>query len=207
MKLFNALLRRLKKSPKCKADRNDSKGDDSSRTNDSSGAIVSTAVSVKRYRTSNQPRLRVDSKKCAMAKELLQLWNKHDLEGSSKLLSDDFLVVFSDYDLTWKDFSHEVQNLFESFPDFHFDYRMIEERDDVVIVHDLISSGHHTCKPYAFGPCDPIEASGRLVKNDPETVVCFFDKDGKCCKHEVIASGEMTGPAGIYTQLGGFPLM
>ncbi|CAB9529408.1 expressed unknown protein [Seminavis robusta] len=140
----------------------------------------------------------------------VQEWNNHDFESAKKLVSTDFVVVFvaaDNMELEYQDFAAEVNKIFDAFPDFAFKYESIEEQaDGAVVLRNLIPHGHHTAKPYAFGPCPPIEPSGQYVENSPETLYFHFN-DSKISKQVVHAQGEMTGPPGIYTQLGGFPAL
>ncbi|CAB9522499.1 unknown protein [Seminavis robusta] len=148
--------------------------------------------------------------KIELVEAFIQKWSEHDMGGAHAMVTDDFVIVFASADnmeLEYQDYVAETTKVFEAFPDFNFRYESLTEgRDGVVLWKNVVPNGHHTAKPYAFGPCDPIEPTGKYVENSPETGTFYF-KDGKIAKMMVVAHGEMTGPAGIYTQLGGFPLM
>ena len=175
-------------------------------------------ASIARLKGLNPPTQEADqatlATRVAMVREIMIRINNQDLEGAGQLLTDDCQLEFSDdkknldMDMAWPHWVAEQEKIFASFPDFKFDYEKLEHRSGAVVVRKVTCSGTHTGEPYGFGPCDPIEATGVKVKNDPEEL-CFFFREGeeKFCRITVYARGEMSGPAGIYTQLGGFPLM
>lgn len=134
--------------------------------------------------------------------------NEHDLEGCKKLVTDDYVISFDGVESNWKDHSFEVQQIALSFPDFQFPYESIEVMADgrMIVMHNMLPSGTHTGKPYAFSNHPPIEATGISVQNDPEQLRFFF-RDGKICREEVYNDGKLSGPAGIYAQIGGNPKM
>eukprot|EP00934_Nitzschia_sp_Nitz4_P000899 Nitzschia sp. Nitz4//scaffold345_size17508//16580//17173//NITZ4_008826-RA/size17508-processed-gene-0.14-mRNA-1//-1//CDS//3329548637//899//frame0 len=144
--------------------------------------------------------------------KLVMLWieklNKHSTEGFRDLVTDDYIVQFAEQEMNIDSFLEECQGVWDAFPDFAYNGKSIEMRDDgVVVAHRFVAKGTHTGKAYGFGPYDPIAPNGAAVENDPETSYFFF-KQGKICKQVVsYIDGDMTGPAGLYTQLGGFPLL
>ncbi|CAB9520644.1 expressed unknown protein [Seminavis robusta] len=143
----------------------------------------------------------------------VQKLNDHDMDGARELVADGCRCIFTKADnmeLGFNEMAAEVANMFDAFPDFNFRYdSSIDERrsDGVVIWSDFVPNGHHTGKPYGFGPCPAIEASGKYVENSPETLYFHVNEQGKICKLVAECEGEMAGPPGIYTQIGGFPLM
>lgn len=143
------------------------------------------------------------------AKAFIQTWINHDMEAGRAFVANGYRIQFRDHEFEFEDFVREFNQIFEAMPDFEFKYKYMVYNfiDNTVILHHMESSGTHTAKPYAFGPCDAIEPKGTHVQNSPETMTLHFDQDGKICKQVVQAHGEMTGPPGIYTQLGGFPLL
>ncbi|CAB9512741.1 expressed unknown protein [Seminavis robusta] len=150
-----------------------------------------------------------ESWKIDAVKAFVEKWNQHDMEGARSMVTQDMVTVFASADnmeLEYQDYAAEVNKLFEAFPDFSFKHELVEEHfDGKIVLHKMITSGHHTAKPYAFGPCPPIEATGKYVENS-ETIHFYF-RGTKIIKQVVHADGEMTGPPGIYTQLGGFPAL
>lgn len=143
-----------------------------------------------------------------LCEEYIRQFNKHDVEGVRAFFRDDFRFVFSDHELTWNDFAGEAPKAFAAFPDLNLEHSHMEEREDgAIILRNLIASGTHTGEPYGFGPCDVIPTTGKYVKNDPEEIAIVFDEHNKMSRHEIVAKGEMTGFAGFYVQIGGFPLL
>ena len=146
-------------------------------------------------------------KNFAAVKEFMRFQNEHDLDGAKNQVTDDCVVTFpGGVEMNWKEYTVEFQKLVLSLPDFKFAYQSIEVMADgrMIVVHSMVPSGTHTGKPYAFGNCPPIEATGVSVENDPDQLRFFF-RDGKICRQEVHNDGKLTGPAGIYAQLGGIP--
>lgn len=143
-----------------------------------------------------------------LAKAFLQTWMDQDMEAGRRFVTEDYRIQYRDFEMEFDDYAREMECVFEAMPDFSFQYRAIVYNclNDTVVLQRVRGSGHHTAKPYAFGPCEPIEPKGTYVENCPETITYHF-RHGKICKQVVYAHGEMSGPPGIYTQLGGFPLM
>ncbi|CAB9505442.1 expressed unknown protein [Seminavis robusta] len=135
------------------------------------------------------------------------LFNSHDLEGCAEFLTNDCEVVLEDdCELPWHEMKIEFEGLFQSFPDIRFPYQKLEVKDNgMIIIQEMVASGTHTGKPFACFACESIQASGKSVQNDPESITFHF-RDDKICK--IVGKGEgAIGPAGIYTQIGGFPLV
>ena len=174
----------------------DKKGGGTERPNGSKGASISTTDPA-------------EDERMIAAKSFINCWNDHDMEACRQFVTVDFVTKFDEFEAEFDDYAREAQNVFDAMPDFNFRSKpgcMTLRDDGVVVVENLIPNGHHTGKPYAFGPCEPIEAKGTYVENAPETLYFHF-RNGKIYKQIVVAHGEMTGPPGIYTQLGGFPLL
>lgn len=155
------------------------------------------------------------AKHISVIDECFRCINAHDMKTARQLQTDDVVWVFRDvhgnlvHQMSWDEFEAEMAKLFGAFPDFCFTWKEIIQdpsSEDVMKLLHVVASGTHTGGAFAFGPCEPIQASGKCFQNDPEDVTFTF-RDGKLCKHEIRARGEMTGPAGIYSQLGGFPLL
>jgi len=101
----------------------------------------------------------------------------------------------------------ELKQIWASFPDLHFETTTTADTGAVVTV-DLQVSGTHSGVAYGFGPYDPIPTTGKKVKNDSEYLT--FHVDTSCNKSTQLVggtNGEMVGPQGFYTQIGGFPLL
>ena len=154
-------------------------------------------------------------RRLAMVEEFIRLCNAGDWQGSgATTFETDAELYFTDQHknvdvrIPWRMWVEENYKVAASFPDFHFTCHEWVTTDCGVIVVHAQASGTHTGAPYACGPCEPIDAAGSKVCNDPEEF-CFFFREGqeKCCRMVVCAKGEMTGPPGLYTQIGGFPAL
>ena len=156
------------------------------------------------------PEAAFEDERLTVAKAYLQSKNNRDMEASRKLLTSDFVTQFKEFEAELEDYARESQNLYDAFPDFNVkhtvDNPITLREDGVVVIDRIVPNGHHTGKPYSFGPCEPIEPKGTYVENSPETIYLHFRGD-KIYKQEIVSHGEMTGPPGFYTQLGGFPLL
>ncbi|CAB9525225.1 expressed unknown protein [Seminavis robusta] len=103
-------------------------------------------------------------------------------------------------------FCDGMQNIYEAFPDFAFHYDSIEqENSTTVAVEGLVASGTHTGAPYTIDAkhFPAIPATGRHVINDEERFVFVFTDDNKIKSFAVIGFGNVTGPPGLYEQIGG----
>ena len=49
--------------------------------------------------------------------------------------------------------------------------------------------------------------TNKSIKNDPETYRLYVNEEGKVYNFEIEPHGDMTGPAGLYQQIGGFPVL
>ena len=144
----------------------------------------------------------------AVVEEFLdKVLNGRNVQLAFEYMNSDCDIVFADnHILTCQEFGDEVGRMFASLPDFSFSFSKVEGMENgTVVVRELIASGTHTGAPFGFGPCDPIPASGAKVVCDKEEIHFTFE-NGKISNLQVIAFGEMTGPQGIYTLLGGFPM-
>ena len=133
----------------------------------------------------------------------------HEIQKLQQFVTKDSSVAFrEELEFTsWPDMERiQLQGLFDAFPDYELPCTKLEAGDSsVVILHEIIGSGTHTGAPYACGPCDPIKASGKSVKLDPEYISFHFRED-KICKSKFEEKVKF-GPPGVYSQLCGFPLM
>eukprot|EP00977_Amphora_coffeiformis_P030324 scaffold46265_cov183-Amphora_coffeaeformis.AAC.4 len=142
--------------------------------------------------------------------EFAELWllymNEHNLKGMTDIVHDECTVNFVESQMPYHEFSEEIKNLFSSFPDLSFAWNDVKQTSpNIVEIGVFQASGTHTGKPYGFGPYPPIESKGIAVKNDPEKVIIEV-LQGKIKKVTFIPSSELTGPPGIYVQIGGFPI-
>ena len=146
------------------------------------------------------------------AKLFFQYYNEHAIDKALQEVVAEKCTIYmkSDMTLTKEEFFGSVQHCIESFPDLRFDVGRYEKQPDgSVICYDVMVIGTHTGKPFGFGPYEPIDVVNPPVKvqNDPEDVQLIFDKDHKMTKYVFLTVGELSGPPGLYTQLGGFPVM
>eukprot|EP00934_Nitzschia_sp_Nitz4_P004659 Nitzschia sp. Nitz4//scaffold299_size22801//19256//19939//NITZ4_008539-RA/size22801-processed-gene-0.53-mRNA-1//-1//CDS//3329546354//4649//frame0 len=142
------------------------------------------------------------------AMDLFGAVNGHNIEKFLECTTPDFLIQFEDQEMSRDDFIEELQRVWASFPDFCLEGETFEVRaDGLILARNFIPRGTHTGAPFAFGPYEPIPTSGKKVENAPENVCCKC-REGKVCRYIVLyEEGDMSGPAGLYTQLGGFPLL
>lgn len=138
--------------------------------------------------------------------DFMKQMNQHDLQAARSMVTDDYHTVYGDHEMKWDDFAMETQKIFDAFPDFTFSFQKVEERGDVIVLHHFIPFGTHTGTAYAFGPCESVEPTGKQVRNDPEEVHFTF-RGNKICRNAVFCDGDLKGPAGIYAQIGGFPML
>lgn len=185
------------------------------KSNQSVPSTKSAAKSVKEAanrRARQATSRKVGTEKTEIIKLHFQHFNTEDLKAAFEMYTDDFTFTFpGDYEIGVNELFPESQRMAESMPDFKFSARLVEEvtmenGTSFVVVHDLVAGGTHTGQPYQFGPYPLIVASGKYVKNDPEMVRFYFEGD-KVCRAEILKAGKFSGPAGLYTQLGGLPLM
>lgn len=167
------------------------KGKGKCKLSDSATSSTASSDDSSLYRQEDTPRI-------ALAKAYVAKWNEHDLAAAQEMVTDDYAILFQDgTEMPYSNFREEIQKIFNAFPDFKFEYRAMDERNDgVVVLHKMVPSGHHTGAAYGFGPCDPIEPSGKYVCNEPETIHYHFREEGgtlKVCKQQVFPHGEMTG--------------
>jgi len=147
-----------------------------------------------------------------IVQEFIERINAQDRQAIRTMVTPDLKMCWEDQEMMFADYIEAVESVWKSFPDFHLSWQSIQESTDkkgkvVVTVKDCIPRGTHTGEPFGFGPYEPIEAQGTKIENAAETITVHLTPDGKICQWLVNVNGEMTGPAGMYTQLGGFPCM
>jgi hypothetical protein len=156
----------------------------------------------------------LQKKRIAAVQEFVTRVNSHNLEFAGELVTDDNDWHFLDQkkkldgELAWKYWVEEMTKVNASFPDFAFQYESIVYKCGTVVLRGFRAGGTHTGAPYTFAHCEPIEAAGKKVLNDEEEALFLFREGEHSIARIIIAPrGEMTGPPGFYTQLGGFPLL
>ncbi|CAB9514394.1 expressed unknown protein [Seminavis robusta] len=148
--------------------------------------------------------------------EFIRIVNTHDMEQARQFVTPDVQFQFTapqgkqlEVEFSWEEWSGAHCHINASFPDFSFRYQQVNDKLGVVILTGFRASGTHTGTPFAFGPLDPIPPSGKFIENDPEQAYFYFRNDNhtQFCRVTWYTTGEMTGPDGFYTQLGGFPTL
>lgn len=148
--------------------------------------------------------------------------NSHDLDAYRSIVHPNCIHVFasSNMEVTVTDYLAEMKDVFESFPDLTFEYKAIElppprKGENVntstptsCIIRGFAARGTHTGMPYGFGPFPPIPTSNQSVYIEPLDYRIQVDI-GTGTILRVIAMDDrnvVSGPPGLYTQIGGFPL-
>ena len=143
-----------------------------------------------------------------LGKEFLDAMNKHDMERLTNLFHPDASVeMVEGTKMDGTTFLNSLQDIYYSFPDFAVTLPPAElQKDGSVIFRGIVGSGTHTGAPYGFGPFEPIPAAGKKFRNDEESIQIHF-RESKIVRYVFLSIGMYSGPHGVYTQLGGFPLM
>lgn len=155
--------------------------------------------------------------------EYFRCFNTRDWDGMRRLVTPNVQYQFLDcnnnliHEMDWSGYRDMLENnMYSSFPDFKNTH--LAEKEEMVLTRSnnsdyvlqpfqIVASGTHTGTPFsAVGPCPPIPASGAYIELDPEDA-CVTFRDKKICKIEIKGQNDLTGPAGFYTKLGGFPLL
>lgn len=100
-----------------------------------------------------------------------------------------------------------MEAIHQSFPDVQWTFKNIKAGTEphVVVCEGVRCSGTHTGAPYSFAPGFPaIPATHKFVQNDEEKLYFTLTPDThKIRKVQIFALGCVTGPAGLYEQIGG----
>jgi ketosteroid isomerase-like protein len=154
-----------------------------------------------------------DLSKLGVVRKSFKKMNSHDIRGLRKVHTEDCMWYFYDqegqfiHETRLDDCIAEMSSMWASFPDLKFRCHTLSMTSSgQVLVANNVLTGTHTGKPYSFGPCEEIAPTGKCVANDPTDLFVSF-RDGKISRCDIYARGPMTGPMGLYTQLGGFPLL
>lgn len=190
-------------------------GDSTFMTSAQLRAVNASLAKEKGLEPPTHPVARAEMKKrIATVTELWRLCNAHEIHFTEALFTADAIVEFCDenkkvgMEMPFHVWAEEMERVDGSFPDIHFRYDRLASNCGVVIMKGFRASGTHTGAPFSCGPCVAIEATGKEVMNDPEEACIFFrEGEDKIARMVVCPKGDNTGPAGFYTQIGGFPLM
>lgn len=137
-------------------------------------------------------------------KAFLSILNRGAMDELSQLFEQDADVVFVDAHMGVAEYAEEMVRACKAFPDLSFEWVSVEDLgQDKAILRGLRAQGTHQ-GPYGFGPYPTIEATQIKCKNDPEEVTLWINPaTGKVRKALFVPKGELTGPPGFYTQIGG----
>jgi hypothetical protein len=154
-------------------------------------------------------------KRIKVVQEWAKLFNADQFEQSKHYTTDNCLFQFGEpkttnlaLEFNWEEWKEMLHNVANSFPDFKFRYTHVRHVNGVIILQGWRFSGTHTKAPFGFGPFEPIPAKGKYLENDPEESYFYFqpNKHEHFSKVSIYTMGDMTGPQGLYTQIGGFPM-
>ena len=166
----------------------------------------------------------VGTARTATVKKYFARINAQDFVGAmTEMCTPDAIYVCSgDCIIGMQELIPEAHTLFAAMPDAIFSSRLIKEVTVVetgksyVVVYDYVVGGTHTGAPYNFGTYTgapynfatypPIKATGKMAHTDPCQLRVDFDGD-KISRITIRKAGRYTGPAGLYTKLGGLPLV
>merc|ERR1712224_899731 len=146
-----------------------------------------------------------------LVRQYLYDQDSFNFEGMQKVTDERCTINFidSDADMLPREFFDLVKSTQASFPNLHFfwKYMRISGIDattgwTVVTVKDYYGIGKNDGVPYGFGPYEDIPATGIIVRDDPIQFQ-FLVKGGKVMKMFADAYGEIVGPPGFYTKIGG----
>lgn len=140
-----------------------------------------------------------------------QLINRHRIqEIATQCFAPNGTIAFQNMSTAIGEFCTEMESIVMSFPNFDISFTTIAEKSfGIVVVEDGVATGTHTGAAYGFGPFPPVAKSHRTVRNDPERYEFHLDENQRithcrvCCRDE----GALSGPAGFYEQVGGFPCL
>ena len=142
----------------------------------------------------------------AAVEGFIEALNRVDVPRMRQLFEVDAEVIFEDTFMSVAEYFEEMLRLYPAFPDLSFTWQSVQamgDDDDQAILKGLRAQGTHT-RPYGFGPYPEIEATHVVCKNDPEDVIVWVNPtNGKIRKAVFVPKGELTGPPGFYTQIGG----
>ena len=173
-------------------------------------AKSSSTVPTKKKSSSKKPlKVEDEHENVRLGKAFFRTINKHETAKLRTMFLDDAKCEMTEGTIMEATmFLQVLDDLFKSFPDFHVSGARSPklQPDGSIIFTGLEASGTHTGEPYGFGPYEKLPAEGKRFVNDKETVQVFF-KDGKVARYVFLTHGRLSGPPGVYTQLGGFPLM
>ena len=144
-----------------------------------------------------------------VVREWIHRKNMHDVDGMKELTHPncDFCFVDSESEMPAREFYEVKKLIYGSFPDLHFFWKSMKiggtnSFGTDIVIEDYYGIGTHTGRPFGFGPYDPIPPTGLTVQ-DEYIEFTITVKDGKITRATIDAFGQMVGPPGFYTKIGG----
>ena len=144
-----------------------------------------------------------------VVREWIHKKNMHDVDGMAEMCHPDtnFCFVDSETFITLQEWNEIKKLIYGSFPDLHFFWKCIRVAGTSqwgvdIVLEDYYGIGTHTGKPFGFGPYEPIPPTGLTVQ-DEYIEFTISVKDGKISRACIDAFGQMVGPPGFYTKIGG----
>ena len=192
---------------------------------DASMSSISEVSSINKDKGLGETFLYQDTKvteKTPLAMRVLRQWlhhkNDHHITKMMELTSPSCYFHFVDAEASMP--SHEFYTACEdtnrSFPNISFYWsrmklKKITDNGNTVkiVVKDYYGVGKHTGEPLGFGPYDPIPATGLEVRDEniefTFTLSREHGKEGtfKIVNAKINAFGQMVGPPGFYSKIGG----
>ncbi|CAB9516591.1 expressed unknown protein [Seminavis robusta] len=153
------------------------------------------------------------SEELRVVREWIRAKDEHNIEKMQELTGEGCFFTFTDSEteMPASEFYGAVNETIQSFPDIHFFWKSMKVQGPstnkskagmVVVVNDYYGIGKHTGKAYGFGPYPPVEPTGKTVR-DENIEFTFTVSDGKIVDATIYAFGELVGPPGFYTKIGG----
>lgn len=164
----------------------------------------------KRYRQ-NEPIPDDARSEIKLIRQFLYDKDARNFDGMEAVTDDSctFYFIDADTDMLPRHFYESVSGTFDSFPNLHFFWRYMkisgvdpETGCTIVKVKDYYGEGRHTGTPYTFEPFPDIPATGINVR-DANIELQFLVKNDKVAKMIIDADGQLVGPPGFYTKIGG----
>jgi len=159
----------------------------------------------------NEPLVQGAPPEIKLIRQYLYDKDARNFDGMEKVTDQrcTFYFIDAETDMLPRHFYESVNATFESFPNLHFFWRYMKIAGidsatgcTIVKVKDYYGIGRHDGKPYTFEPCEAIPATGITVR-DSDVEIRFFVKDGKIMQMDIDAKGQLVGPPGFYTKIGG----
>ena len=177
-------------------------------------SVFSTSDDTEMVLTKEDPIPKNAPEALRVVREWIQYKDEHNMEKMKELIHEKCFFTFSDSEteMPSREFIEACSDCFDSFPDLHFFWKSMKIQGinsntsrypgTVVVIKDYYGIGKHTGTPYSFGPYPPVEPTGTTVR-DENIEFTFTVRDGKIVNATIYAFGEVVGPPGFYTKVGG----